>query len=786
MNMNVNKFSSEESLSSSQEFSPSSPVINQEERVHSLGTEVLDEPKDVSSSELSSKLIVPTPVVKKGFVERMKTFFKRRSTPTLEEQEQANKIIGAKQKLERQVDKIDAYARKMQAEEKRLKGFPSSDSLGKAATGQAELNKLLASAQSMLDDLESQETTMKGLADAYAWYEHVPAQIESIKEHVTYLQGRAKVSQALIMLERSLVAYGKPEQQPFAQFSSILENKNRLVIVLKEVIGQNSALIEDPEIQKFFKANDLSVQAVYEMISITYPGLKSQVERLFDAISSAKDQRIDLLKAKTTALEHLVTQYSKKANEINELERRLYHPTTMDGIKHPFTKPKDLKKQINRAEKEFKEIYDVLFAKGHFDLQENAWVKELGNKDIAYQALSKNIEAIQQPLSLIEERQQISDETSQILNEFKTYEKEARTIRKKLNPKLEATQLRIQAQRTFKQEIASRFQKLASTMRLVEKKQTGREIPAESLNGFESLTQLVVTNFPKLENRFKKIAQLIENHSFQTEVASSIQQREVPASETPKPTTTISVLTPPSPPPSTIVTISIGEGRRPLPKTPLQGETRNGNMVAVLPPIPRFNPSNRTRIANHLTRITSAPHLGPKKEPQPKVIETQSAPTSPVSDRREEDVSVIPAVINRLNSAFGTQEEKTIERGPPPPLPLRPNPASTQEIPQLPPVPEQEASTSPSAPEQETSQPIPSDSTHSIPIPPPPPPIVQHTKQSKIKVEAKPKVETTPEPETDFRTLMEKQIKERRTKLNEDEKGETQTENAEETDPAWD
>ncbi len=757
--MNISRVPSEGSTSSTQEFS-SPAAINQGERIHFLGTGVLDDSKKaVNSSELSSKSISPTPVVKKEFVQKMRIFFSRYSTPTVEEQEQANGIIGAKQKLERQVDAIDAHARKMQVEEKRLKGpFPSSDSLQKATIQQAELNTLLVKAQSMLDDLESQKETTKNLADAYVWYENVPAQIESIQEHVSYLQGRAKVSQALIMLERSLVAYGKPKDQPFEQFASILENKNHLISVLKEVIERNATLKQDPEIQELLTSKDLSVQAAYKIISIAYPGLKGHVERLFDAISSAKDQRVDLLKAKTTALAHLAEQYNKKANEINELERRLYHPTTFDGIKHPFTKPKDIEKQIAQAKKEFKDIYDVLFTKGHFDLQENAWVKELGNKHIAYQALNQHIEAVQQPLSLIEERQQISDKTSQILDEFKTYEKEAKTIRKKLNPQLEATQLRIQAQVKLKQEIASHFQELVSTVRLVEKKQTRQEIPAASLNSFESLTQLVVAHFPKLENRFKKIAQLIEDHSFQREVTQFIQQKEVPASKTPQPAFATPVVTPRSPPRSPTVAIPTGDRRRPLPKTPPQHRTTTGNMVPVLPPILPFNPLNRISGTKPLTKTISAPHLGPEKQPQPIVPETQSAPPSPVSRRIEEGVSVIPAVIEKLNSTFETQEEQTINQDPPSPaLPPRPTTTSTLEA--------------------KTSQPTPPNSTTSTIPKPPPRPLAKHekpsenttTEPSKNKTTATATSHTPPPAEDSLQTILENAMKARRINLNENE-----------------
>jgi hypothetical protein len=709
--MNINQASSLKSRASSQEISLPDTAADQEERIYFLGMETLDDGKDVSSSELSSKLIAPTPVVKKGVVEIIKIFFKRYATPTLEDQEQANKIIGAKQKLERQLDKIDAFTRKMQVEEKRLKSqFPSLNSLQKAAIQQAEFNQLLANAQSMLDDLESQEATTKSLADAYVWYEHVPTQIESIKEHVSYLQGRAKVSQALIMLERSLVAYGEPGQQPFAQFSSILENKDRLISVIKETIGQNPALTEDSEIQKFLRTDDLSAYATYKVISVAYPGLKGQVERLFDAISSAKDQRIDLLKAKTHALDHLVKQYNSKAAKISELERRLYYPTTMDGIKHFFTTPKDIKREIAQIKLEFEQIHAVFLDKGYFDLQENAWIEKLGRRDPAYQTLSKNVKAIQQHLSLIEERKQFSDKMDRILDDFETYAKEAKTI-KKLDPNRKTVQTRIKAQKELKQEIAARFQELVSIMRVVEEKQADQETSTEDLNSFESLKKLAVTRFPKLENRFEKIAQFIKAHSFQTEIEQSIQQREVPTSETP-----------PAPSP---VNTPIETRRRPLTTTP-----KTATIVPVLPPILDLNHSDIT---------TYTPLPGAKKKQRP-IVKTRSAPSSPTSGKRKEDVSVIPTVINRLNSNFGKQEEETVDLNPPPPaLASSPTPKTTPKIPQ--------------------------------PPPPPPPPIVQHTQQSKIKIERNAKINNLPPPsqsEVNFETILKTAMNARRDQLHED------------------
>lgn len=496
-----------------------------EEQANQKGVEILGQKVEKPEvPQLAGKIISKTPSKRTAW-ESVKRFFNRHFfTPiTNVERQKANEIKKLSLEIQTELDKASAASQKAKNADKKLRSsYPSDQSVKNCEDYLAQARAPLFKARQLIDSLKAKQEEANELAEAHSTFDSLAANIGAIEHELNLQEGQLAIGEKLLDLEKAMKAY-KPEEK-WAQFIEINERRNALHEAVRKITNENPALKNDSRLANYVGKSTFLPSDSHQVLSIAYPDLKGQIERLFDSTLEIVDQRIANLNKKIEVLVPLFTKYKELSKQIDHLESCLHDTTLYARIYRLFHNTEKLEAQLEKAEKQSQDIFNGIEKECQFDQEEIAWIKKKGQYSPELAVLSSNIREVRKGFSYLELRQPIANELSLLIQKLSEYS-EAKILEKHTKTdKKDAAKL---VERR-KNNILSDIKAFAPQLKKIkERKQADLPANFDSLDALSQLKVLIPLAFPSLSVRTQIFADSIIEHKLEKEFSQAIEQADI-------------------------------------------------------------------------------------------------------------------------------------------------------------------------------------------------------------------------------------------------------------------
>jgi hypothetical protein len=497
---------------SSTEVKKASPVTTKTE---SVAVEQLETGDTTSTAaNLQSKDIKAPPA---GMFESIRRFFNRRFSPITDtKQQQAQDIRVLIGRVEIELAKLTRETKKAQYAEKNFSGkTPNKDSIKATTDHLTKSRQLLKKASDHLTALKKEEDSAQQLAADHSVFEDLPVRIQLLEENVRYLEARVEVLEHLLNLEVSLEAY-HPDKT-WDQFVEIQEQRKELTYSLKDLIESNPALQRDVEAQAYLSKAKWRADDVHEVMHLIFPGLRTQLERLFDNALNAQKTRLNNLEGQVKDLNQLLAKHEKQSNQIYYLEKAIHGTSFLRKFSRLWYGKMNLRQQLQELKKEQKKTYEEIEVKGQFNSEELDWVKIIGKVNPKRRELRRNVEIVRHHIKKLETTQNLSDHMTELLHNLE--------IRHKLNVK-NASEEYVNFDK-LDERITSNFKELAGDIKDLKFRQGVLPPDFTKMDLVDQLKILVSASAPMFKERNRMIFKLIEEEDLHANLNEIIKKEYI-------------------------------------------------------------------------------------------------------------------------------------------------------------------------------------------------------------------------------------------------------------------
>ncbi len=424
------------------------------------------------------------------------------------EEENLYKVISSKTtELENDLNTVEGSIRDMQRTEKKVSGV-SQKTYDLTLEKSNNVKGNLARANATLEKLQSQfGPNIKTLSDKPR-YEDLKITVEKLQERINYLEGRTTVSDKLLEIENQILSYKKLEdkggEEGFRQFLQLRETIFHLGHELIPGIVNTTILGENPKIQKSLKSQPekFSAAQTVRMIELTYPGLKGQIERLFDSTVQIQKERLEHLNHHQKDLNKLFSQYRSISNKINTLEDSLYNPSMLGKFFEKRTKT-----NLEKANEELRVIYNKIKVKGNFIPDERRWLTNFADRHLEHRTLSMNVTKMDKTYAYLEARNEVANHLNKLTNllrDYKAFNRPDRMVRPQETLNILSKDISIEMEEITTLLHSDAAQKISKV-----------PLPPdfENLTSLEQFKILTKMTFPLLDHRIDHIVAMIEDNN---------------------------------------------------------------------------------------------------------------------------------------------------------------------------------------------------------------------------------------------------------------------------------